>query len=56
LAPLFVWLEVLFSFGYRPSLKKAIDDQVKADKLARAKKADPQPPQENTTLLAKTAK
>jgi 2-hydroxy fatty acid dioxygenase len=35
LAPLFVWLEILFAFGYRPSLKKSIDDEVKADKAAR---------------------
>ena len=56
LAPLFVWLEVLFAFGYRPSLKKCIDDDVKADKLARAKTTEPAEPQENSALLSDTAK
>ena len=40
LAPLFVWLEILFAVGYKPSLKKAIDDEVMADKIARGKVAD----------------
>ena len=35
LAPLFVWLEVLFAFGYRPALKRAIAEEVEADKRAR---------------------
>jgi 2-hydroxy fatty acid dioxygenase len=39
LAPLFVWLEILFAFGYRPELKKGIQKEVEADKLARAAKA-----------------
>ena len=39
LAPLFVWLEILFSFGYRPELKRNIEKEVEADKLARAAKA-----------------
>jgi 2-hydroxy fatty acid dioxygenase len=40
LAPLFVWLEILFAFGYRPALKKSIDEQVQADKLSRAAKVN----------------
>jgi len=35
-----VWLEILFAVGYKPSLKKAIDDEVMADKIARGKVAD----------------
>lgn len=31
LAPLFVWLEVLFMLGYRPELKARIDKGVKED-------------------------
>ncbi|KAL9109083.1 MAG: hypothetical protein Q9227_006174 [Pyrenula ochraceoflavens] len=31
LAPLFVWLEVLFEFGYRPELKRRLDSGVKED-------------------------
>jgi len=38
LAPLFVWLELLFMFGYRPALKKDIDKQVEEDKIARGVK------------------
>ena len=34
LAPLFVWLEVMFSFGYRPELKVRLAEKVK---VARAK-------------------
>ncbi|KAI1987678.1 hypothetical protein LOZ53_004196 [Ophidiomyces ophidiicola] len=34
LAPLFVWLEILFSFGYRPNLKARLDKAVNAE-LAR---------------------
>jgi uncharacterized membrane protein YGL010W len=37
LALLFVWLEVLFAFGYNPALKNAIDAEVRADKIARGK-------------------
>ena len=42
LAPLFVWLEILFAFGYRPELKSRLDESVKkeiekfrADKAAK---------------------
>jgi 2-hydroxy fatty acid dioxygenase len=38
LAPFFVWLEVLFSFGYRPELKGRLDKAVEAE-LAKFKKA-----------------
>lgn len=31
LAPLFVWLEILFAFGYRPELKKRLEKGVKQD-------------------------
>lgn len=31
LAPLFVWLEVLFAMGYRPELKKRLDHAVEQD-------------------------
>lgn len=31
LAPLFVWLEVLFMFGYRPDLQQRIEGLVKQD-------------------------
>ena len=31
LAPLFVWLEVLFFMGYRPGLKSRLDKAVEAD-------------------------
>lgn len=31
LAPLFVWLEILFSLGYRPELQKRVNDLVKQD-------------------------
>lgn len=31
LAPLFVWLEVLFYFGYRPELKARLDKRVEAE-------------------------
>lgn len=31
LAPLFVWLEVLFSMGYRPELQKRVNAMVKQD-------------------------
>jgi uncharacterized membrane protein YGL010W len=47
LAPLFVWLEILFAFGYRPELKARLDESVekeltkfKAEK--EANKADSQ--------------
>jgi len=39
LAPLFVWLEMLFSVGYRPSLKHSIEEEVKSDKIARQAQA-----------------
>jgi uncharacterized membrane protein YGL010W len=41
LAPLFVWIEVLFKFGYRPELRKRMEAQVKikrAELDARGKK------------------
>lgn len=28
LAPFFVWMEILFAFGYRPELKARVDEQV----------------------------
>ena len=31
LAPLFVWLEILFSLGYRPELKVRVDQLVQQD-------------------------
>lgn len=31
LAPFFVWLEVLFAFGYRPELKARLEKAVKQD-------------------------
>lgn len=31
LAPLFVWLEMLFSLGYRPELQKRVDEGVQQD-------------------------
>ena len=31
LAPLFVWLEVLFAFGYRPELKARLDKAVEGE-------------------------
>ena len=31
LAPLFVWMEILFSLGYRPELKSRIDNMVEED-------------------------
>ena len=31
LAPFFVWLEVLFAFGYRPELKTRLDKAVEGD-------------------------
>jgi len=30
LAPLFVWIEVLFIFGYRPALRKRLETTVRA--------------------------
>ncbi|KAK3687076.1 hypothetical protein LTR37_019190 [Vermiconidia calcicola] len=43
LAPLFVWMEILFMFGYRPELKSRLDQNVqkeiarfKAEKTAKA--------------------
>jgi uncharacterized membrane protein YGL010W len=43
LAPLFVWLEILFAFGYRPELKSRLDQSVekeiakfRADKEAKS--------------------
>jgi uncharacterized membrane protein YGL010W len=38
LAPLFVWLEVLFFFGYRPQLKARLDKAVELD-IAKFKQA-----------------
>lgn len=31
LAPFFVWLEVLFAFGYRPELKARLDESVEVE-------------------------
>ena len=31
LAPFFVWLEVLFAFGYRPDLKARLDESVEKE-------------------------
>ena len=31
LAPFFVWMEILFFFGYRPELKSRLDKAVKAE-------------------------
>jgi 2-hydroxy fatty acid dioxygenase len=36
LAPLFVWLEELFMFGYRPELQKRVEEAV-AKEIARSK-------------------
>ena len=38
LAPFFVWMEILFSFGYRPDLKRRLDDAINLE-IAKAKKA-----------------
>jgi uncharacterized membrane protein YGL010W len=38
LAPLFVWLEILFKLGYRPELRARVDKAVEA-KLAKLNKA-----------------
>ena len=47
LAPFFVWLEILFAFGYRPELKTRLDKNVeveiekyKAEKAEKANKAN----------------
>ena len=42
LAPLFVWLEVLFMFGYRPDLQQRIEKLVQEDiaKLRHSQKAN----------------
>ena len=41
LAPLFVWLEVLFAFGYRPELKSRLDESVQKEIARfRAEKAE----------------
>jgi uncharacterized membrane protein YGL010W len=37
LAPLFVWMEILFALGYRPELKARMDKQVQAE-IAKIKK------------------
>lgn len=37
-APLFVWLDLLFTLGYRPELKAEIDQAVAEDKALRATK------------------
>ncbi|KAI9769707.1 MAG: hypothetical protein M1840_003944 [Geoglossum simile] len=37
LAPLFVWLEILFYLGYRPELKKRLDKAIE-QKLASLKR------------------
>jgi 2-hydroxy fatty acid dioxygenase len=39
LAPLFVWLEVLFQFGYRPELHKRVDEAA-AKEIARFRAAN----------------
>jgi len=38
LAPFFVWLEILFSFGYRPELKGRLDKSV-VEEIAKFKKS-----------------
>lgn len=40
LAPLFVWMEILFFFGYRPALKKRFDEsvEVEVEKFRQQKK------------------
>ena len=38
LAPLFVWLEMLFFFGYRPALQKSVHAKAQAD-IARHRAA-----------------
>lgn len=37
LAPFFVWIEILFFFGYRPELKARLDEKVRIE-VAKAKK------------------
>lgn len=41
LAPFFVWLEILFAFGYRPELKARLDSSVakEIEKFKAEKKA-----------------
>ena len=48
LAPFFVWMEVLFSVGYRPELKARVDSavQTEVDKYNKSKK------QRNGTVMA----
>lgn len=38
LAPLFVWLEILFYFGYRPELKSRLDKAVE-EQIAKLRKS-----------------
>jgi uncharacterized membrane protein YGL010W len=40
LAPLFVWMEVLFFFGYRPELKARYDQSVEKEIAAFKKQKD----------------
>jgi uncharacterized membrane protein YGL010W len=40
LAPFFVWLEILFAFGYRPELKSRLDNAIEKElKKWRSEKA-----------------
>lgn len=41
LAPLFVWMEILFFFGYRPELKQRMDKNVELEIAKFRKKKDP---------------
>lgn len=41
LAPFFVWMEILFYFGYRPELKSRLDKQIQKEvAIFKTKKAD----------------
>ena len=41
LAPFFVWMEILFSFGYRPGLKSRVDIAVEKE-VAKYQKSQQQ--------------
>jgi 2-hydroxy fatty acid dioxygenase len=61
LAPLFVWLELLFSMGYRPGLRSRLEKAVEADiakfRMSRAsKKANGSPVTNNQTQVNGDAK
>ncbi|KAI9719130.1 MAG: hypothetical protein M1828_006312 [Chrysothrix sp. TS-e1954] len=50
LAPLFVWLEILFYFGYRPALKSRLDEAVSKELAATKKQKQKQNQVSNGSL------